>query len=465
MLWLGLHFIDLQLHHQARTLEQAPPLALVGGQPIQVLQLNSLARDAGVARGQSLATATSLCPELRLLEPMADDGPLLEELGAWAYGFSGRVVLVPPDRLLLEAGSMLRLFGGLAQWRAALNLSLETLGLPCRQGLGHTPQAAALLARSGEDGNTLEEEALRASLLALPVAALELPGDSGERLLGMGIRQAEQLYRLPRQELGQRFGSELLLYLSRLWGELPDPRQEYQPPPGFRQKLVLMEEVELAQVLLFPLKRMLAALGEFLRHRQLSCDAFTLTLVHRQGPDQVIVLRPGFAEHRSEQLFKLVQLRFERLTLYQPVVELVVSAERFSELDPDARTLSAQVLPGGEHNPAWELVSQLIARLGESRVRGVGCVDEIRPERAWCWGEPGALGSAAPHKPRPPWLLESPQEIERSQLQLRQGPERLESGWWDGAPVARDYYLAQVDDGRWCWAYRDELGWFIHGWF
>ena len=30
-----------------------------------------------------------------------------------------------------------------------------------------------------------------------------------------------------------------------------------------------------------------------------------------------------------------------------------------------------------------------------------------------------------------------------ARLELLAGPERIESGWWDGADVQRDYYVAQ----------------------
>jgi len=45
--------------------------------------------------------------------------------------------------------------------------------------------------------------------------------------------------------------------------------------------------------------------------------------------------------------------------------------------------------------------------------------------------------------PRPVWLLDAPLPLESVLLILEQGPERSESGWWDGKGVARDYYIAR----------------------
>lgn len=47
------------------------------------------------------------------------------------------------------------------------------------------------------------------------------------------------------------------------------------------------------------------------------------------------------------------------------------------------------------------------------------------------------------------------------------GPERLESGWWRGPSMRRDYYRIETTDGTWWWIYRDLATghWFVHGMF
>jgi protein ImuB len=61
----------------------------------------------------------------------------------------------------------------------------------------------------------------------------------------------------------------------------------------------------------------------------------------------------------------------------------------------------------------------------------------------------------------------------QSGLLLEQGPERIESGWWDGRGVARDYYVArQVHGARqphgaklWVFQERQSKRWYLHGVF
>jgi protein ImuB len=45
------------------------------------------------------------------------------------------------------------------------------------------------------------------------------------------------------------------------------------------------------------------------------------------------------------------------------------------------------------------------------------------------------------------------------------GPERIESAWWRGPSVRRDYYRVETDDGQRYWLFRElKCGqWFLHG--
>ncbi len=53
-------------------------------------------------------------------------------------------------------------------------------------------------------------------------------------------------------------------------------------------------------------------------------------------------------------------------------------------------------------------------------------------------------------------------------LTLLAGPERIESGWWDGAAEARDYFVAADAEGRRFWIFQEREPtptWFLHGVF
>ena len=77
---------------------------------------------------------------------------------------------------------------------------------------------------------------------------------------------------------------------------------------------------------------------------------------------------------------------------------------------------------------------------------------------------------------RPAWLLHHPQRLIaqdgqpafQGALDLIAGPERIEAGWWDGAEVRRDYYVAANARGERFWIFREHRGpqgWYLHGVF
>jgi protein ImuB len=77
---------------------------------------------------------------------------------------------------------------------------------------------------------------------------------------------------------------------------------------------------------------------------------------------------------------------------------------------------------------------------------------------------------------RPLWLMPEPQVLTEldglprrdGPLRLMSEPERVETGWWDGRGVARDYYVAVDPWGVRLWVFRErdsEHRWFLHGVF
>ena len=76
--------------------------------------------------------------------------------------------------------------------------------------------------------------------------------------------------------------------------------------------------------------------------------------------------------------------------------------------------------------------------------------------------------------PRPLWLVEPPRALEErggvpqqnGPLVMLAGPERIESGWWDGAEIKRDYFIARSTNTALLWIYREPGGgWYLHGIF
>jgi protein ImuB len=112
-----------------------------------------------------------------------------------------------------------------------------------------------------------------------------------------------------------------------------------------------------------------------------------------------------------------------------------------------------------------QLRERLRARLGDDAIYRLHDTLDPRPERAQSRGDEATIHETLP---RPTWLLDRPIPLRGPAPQLIAGPERLETGWWDGEPVRRDYYVAQTTQGQRAWIFcaAGQCGpWMLHGWF
>jgi protein ImuB len=412
--------------------------------------------------------------------------PALAVLVKRAQGFTPRVVVEPPDAVLLELAGSQRLFGGMPALLAGLRSQFPR---PLQLALAPTPLAAVLLARAGRNCCITGMHRLAGRLAPLPLTHLHWPEEDLQRLRGMGVATLGELLRLPRAGLARRIGPDRLWQLDRLTGQRADPRACIPAVARFSERIDPDHETADRERLLLALMPALTRLEEFLRERQRGIMALRLMLHLRHAEPEVCILRCVVPEYRAARFAALLTARLEALVLAEPVQRMELTAGRLRRFV----VASSELWTAGEHGgsaaaaQAPEFLQTLMARLGESAVYGLAQVDEHRPERQWLQIAPiAARTKAVPDAKavhRPLGLLAQPLPIEiicdaagrvsqllheGRNLDLVSGPERIESGWWDGGDVARDYYIARASTGAQWWIFR-ECGmprrWFVHGCF
>ncbi|MCG7199954.1 DNA polymerase Y family protein [Marinobacter pelagius] len=471
MLWLYLHFPHLLLDHIRRDREDQRPLVIVEGTGQRVTQACPEARDQGVRAGMRLKTAINLVPELGMVRAQPEqEARILEDQARWLYRYAAHIVLVPPDGLLAEIGSLQKLYGGLPAVWQTVEQALNEHRLTAWIAIGHTPLAARLIARAGKGECTADKGHILRALETMPLVAAEFDGKTCTRLQRLGLNTLGEVFALPAAELARRLSPETLAHVQKIQGTRPDPQTPWQPPHSFRQQADFIQEIEHTQGLLFPLQRMFSELEDDLCWRQQDTDSLHLILRHRHEEDTRLRIRTSGPEHRAEAFLNLIRLRLEQQPLRAPVVALVLSVKRF--LGREASTSQDLLGENQDLNEAWHtLISRLQARLGEQALKRLSPQADHRPERAWSATEVRQKHKtrlAAPeHLPRRPlWLLQGPQPLTEPPAAWFAGPERISGGWWDGQRVHRDYYIAQLQNGQLAWIFRDvREGWFIHGWF
>lgn len=468
--WLALCFPHLALDLQTRgaAIPRDLPLAIGDGDARrpQVLDVNPAADRLGIRPGMPVSAALGLAGGLRVVDrDPAEEALALDRLAAWSYQYSSAVsVLEGRHSLLLETGGSERLLGDSAALARQLTAELLTLGYHAHAGTGPTPEAAQLAARRGLDLPDLE--ALQAALARLPLEALALDGEQRAGLERMGFRHAREVLRLPRKALARRLGTAMVDYLDRLTGVRPDPQRHWRLPESFRSGMDLPAEIGNSQALLFPLRRLLGELCGVLR----ACDRGVQSLVFhftlRRGTER---LELGLQQpcRDEEHLLQLLKERLERFRLPQPARHVALEAGAFMSFDAMATGLFVD--PGDpDSNPLGPLLERLRARLGDRAVTGLKGVEDHRPEYSWSERRLDEPADCRPMPHRPLWLFPRPQRCQIEDYRVLAGPERIETGWWDGGDCRRDYFVVRDRAGSTLWAYREykpRPGWYLHGLF
>jgi protein ImuB len=507
-LWLAIHLPSLlfdSLRDVALALPGRPPVAIIdlerNGKVVRACA--EAAQAAGVREGMSINAALALVPGLHALARNARrERQLLEAVAQRGVRFTPRVSLEPPDGVLLEVRGSLRLFGGARQLCLRLQQELvAATGVAVRCAITPSPLASLWFARTGPLGArpvfVRNRDALAARLASLPLGCTRWPASSIEALGTMGVRTVGECLRLPRDGFARRFGQELLVTLDRATGRVQEPRAAYAASERFAARRDVEPEIADTARLGLALEPLLEELCQFLRERGRGVQAIEVQLRHRAAPVTRVRLR--FVQPVGAQRRRMAELLHERLSplvLSQPVRNVRLLSGPLIDLQADAIGLFAHDRrESGGNLP--QLVERLRARLGNDAVHGLVCVPEHRPEAAWRAVEPAAAlqagrrarGSAAMtqqsaasrpatrtanaevRRARPVWLLDQPEPCTVDRLVLEEGPECIESGWWDGHDVARDYYIARNPHGARLWVFRNRresaagTRWFLHGWF
>jgi protein ImuB len=471
MLWLCLHFPQLPLSALGAEKSDAVVVDQHGSQRWLITGTPEL------AAGTPLSGALALQPELKVrVRRPASEHAALRSLACWIYRFGQPVAadiqdLSEPGRLprallWVELGSSLALFGSFENLRDRLCGELMELGHAAQIGCAPTRAGAALLACAGRFDPVHDAQALSRSLEPLPLAWLLWPGELLQALRGVGFRTLGDLFAVPRQAFSKRFGPQYRLALDRLLGLAPDAFEAIVPPDTFRRRFELSAEVEDIERLQFPLKRLCTELQAYLRARDRGLRSVTLAVTHA-GARQTCIHAQFVDPHRdATRIFDALRERLERDGLPLPARELLLMAEDFSE----ARLPRTDLFDGsaGQAQRWSAAVERIRARLGEEKVWTPQALEDHRPECAMrrIAAQEAAAAYAVPSFARPAFLLPQPWPMPAPQLPEDFGRERIESGWWDGQEVRRDYTTLDINGAR-AWVYRDLVTrtWHLHGWF
>jgi len=366
-------------------------------------------------------------------------------------------------------------------------------------------------------------EHLRRLLAPLPVAGLRIAEETVTLLHELGVTRIGELLKLPRRSLAARFGEQLPRRIAQLLGEDEECLEAIRPPTEFFAEHDFEHPATRPDAIAAALEDMMTRLAKLLEKKgQGATRLVTRIRCGDAGRDIHVGLFQPTA--RADHWFELTNMQLARMRLPAAVTSLSVEATLTAELCERQVELFGQSSRDHPRRLA-ELVDRLSSRLGREAVTRPVFRHDAQPERA-CDLEPLAGNLAATHssgkgvrrffrktsggknnvkgpkkepdlgRPRalPGWLnpsvrplriLEDPAPLtviaiaphgppmqfsfhnRHYRVAEYWGPERIETGWWRGRSLRRDYYRVQTDRGARFWIFRRlcDRTWFLQGVF
>jgi protein ImuB len=475
VLWTCLHFPDLPLGVFARgeARERTTIVSSVSHRP-DVVAANDAARRRGIVPGLSVAAALALDAGLSIhLRDERAEATALGSIALWAGQWTPTISIDPPACVLAEISGCLSYFGGFGRLRDQIDRGLAELGFSALVATAPTALAASLFARAGQAVAIERSGDLAQRLAALPVVLLDHAQASLDTLSGIGAHTLGDVLALPRDGVARRFGQGLLDEIDRARGTLPDARPLFVAPERYQGQIELPSPVAETEALLFAAKRLVTELGGFLLGRGAGVTRLRCDLVHEDEQPTSIVLGLA-ATRRIEHIMHVLRERLAREPLPDRVEAIRLVSEEIAPLAAKEGDFFAAANKDSEAGA--QLIERLRARLGEDAVSALALVADHRPELAVqstamiASNRRAAASDRSSFALRPLWLISEPRPLGADpaarDLQLLSGPERIETGWWDGGDIGRDYFVGRGTRGEQLWLYRDRGGqWFVHGVF
>ena len=335
-------------------------------------------------------------------------------------------------------------------------------------------------------------------LATLPVAALRLSAGTVTLLGQLGIERIGQLSALPRDQIAERFGAEVGLRLDQASGRAPEVIAPFHPQPEPAASWVFEDPVERHEIVAKVLGLLLERLQAILEKRHCGARVVECVLELDGAKAQRFECSLSRPARTASYLNGLLRARLEQIRVQAPIRAMCVSAlvlERFAHEQP--RLFDA----AGEADEAAlaQLLDNLASRLGKEAVTAARFRADPQPELACrfisaleCDQDRKRLPTPFPDAEDSPVFAHRPLRMFPRPIPIQvvtvvpngmvqrfhgagvdqavvrcQGPERIETGWWRGADIQRDYFMVETIQGTRWWIFQrlDNGRWFLHGCF
>ena len=426
------------------------------------------------------------------------DRQALVELALRCERFSFRIGLEEsdfPESILMDVTGIAHFFSGEQALAAELDRAVTKRQLDGRIAIGNTIGTAWAAAHYVAKQNcpiVIPVENMQ-QLYSLPLPALRLSEPNLQKLYRLGITTIQQVMSLDRRSLARRLGSEILTRLDQFTGQIPEYIDPCHPLPQYRVKKTLEDGISHPEAIEHLLLLLLRQLLDLLEPKRLGTRHLECLFHFEDHTSQMFHLRLCETTSDEKHIRELFRIQLEKLRFHLPIVGLQLEAKEIAPLGASQEEFFEGVTRDSSRQFSI-LLNRFSSRLGKQAVVAPYLLPDPIPERSV------ELASVAgPSLPsittfnsrfhgldRPTALFLKPRPIEviasipdgppvvlfwrRKRIEIVEcsDPERIETGWWQGEYVCRDYYRVETISGEWLWVFRrlQDGRWFWHGeWF
>ena len=453
----------------------------------EVLWACEKARASGVLVGQRYAHALARCAGLRArVVPPEQIAAAIDELRTHLHALSPRVEPGEPGTFWLDGDGLARIFD---DWGAAIAAAITARGFTGAVVVGFSRFATYAIARAARRGVIVlaSDAEERRAASAVPLGRLDIDPKLRDALARLGVARVGEMVRLPAGGILERFGREAHRLYQLAAGERWDPLVPVAPPKAPDERILLDDDEDDVERLVFvlkaPLDRLLARLAA--KGRALTALHVELALKHAVGKIETRAdcIKPAAPTLDARALMRLVHLRLTGMPPVSPVNAARLWADDLAATREQLALFAAR--PRRDLRAADEALARLRAELGDDAIVRAVLRDGHLPEASFGWERLVNVVPAAPSPPPlralvrrmlvrpivlPPqarqvrddgWLLSG---LEHGAVVRIVGPYVVSGGWWTHE-IQREYHFAELRRGDCLWVYFDRARkrWFQHG--
>lgn len=375
------------------------------------------------------------------------------------------------------------------QWGLAIQRTIGSLDYTGAVVVGFSRFATYAIARATRTGITIlrSDADERAAAAAVPLARLDLDAKLRDSLARLGVTKLGEMVRLPGGGILERFGKEAHRMYQLAAGERWDPLVPLAPPEAPDERVVLDDDIEDSEQLVFVLRPAIDRLLDRLAARGRAVTALHVELVLRYAVGETELraecIKPAAPTLDGRALLRLVHLRITGTPPSAPINAARVWADDVAASREQLAMFASR--PRRDLRSANEALASVRAELGDDAVVHAVLREGHLPEATFGWEPLAAMVAAAPQpklvrplvrrlhtKPQmlPPqvrqvrddgWLLSG---LEHGAVVRILGPYVVSGGWW-AHEQHREYHFAELRRGDCLWVYydRNRRRWFCQG--